>query len=756
MIVGFFERPDPRLILSADPTPPAAVAVALRRHALAFAVCLLAIAGAYAATVDAGLHATATTRGTIVAKGLYAPVSIVRDRRDIPHIKAANEHDLYFAEGYAQGSDRLFQLDLSRRYAYGRLAEIFGAKALALDKAQRAVDINGIAARQLRALSPGDRAAIVAFSEGVNAAAASQPLPVEFRMLLYQPAPWTPKDSLAVSIVVSLELADSWHDVFARDAVWRQRGPRCFDTLFPLSDARYDVTIDGTRNARAARVRPSDCDASEVAVRPRRDAIGSNAWAAGSGRSIDGHALIANDPHLILTIPGIWYLIDIDSPQMHAAGATIPGMPGVVLGHNAALAWAVTNAEMATTSVFAGGHLDRRFWVTERFHVRFARDVSASYYRTSREFSVPNDGSNSAVALVRWPIYAEKRSAIATVLALDRAPDVAAALRIVANYRGSPQNFILADRSGQVAYHVAGLVPDDPAWGRYVHPARDLRANFPPIPFAQLPRKGPDRDAVLVSANNKAYASAYPYRLSAQFEPPYRAYRIAALLHARSSYDAAYFARMQLDTLSPIDLEIARDVVRFAHAHPEGEPRADVLGVLGRWDGRFEPDSRAAALEHMLRGSVLGDAPEFSARLDELRGVDGAAARDLESDLDGWFSFAFEQRRAWREAGGMRIEHPLAPMNFAFLNGAWLPGAGDEYTIHLQEPGFAQSLRAVWDVGDWDRGGIAIPSGESGEPGSSHYTDLTRAWVAGNLQPLPFGSAAVAKNVAATLVLRPR
>jgi penicillin amidase len=756
MYVGFFERPDPRLILSADPTPTAAVAAALKRHALAFAVCLLAIAGAYAATVETGLHSTAVTRGSIVAKGLYAAVTIVRDGRDIPHIRAANEHDLYFAQGYAQGSDRLFQLDLSRRYAYGRLAEVFGAKALALDKEQRAVDINGIAERQLRALAPSDRNAIVAFSEGVNAAAASQPLPLEFRMLLYQPAPWTPKDSLAVSIVVSLELADSWHDIFARDAVWRQRGPRCFDTLFPLSDARYDVTIEGARNAQPAPAHRSKCTAPEVAARSRRDAIGSNGWAAGSRRSVDGHALIANDPHLVLTIPGIWYVVDIESPQVHAAGATIPGIPGVVLGHNGRLAWALTNAEMATTSVFEARHLSRRSWVTERFHVRFARDVSASYYRTPRDFSVTNDNLSSAIALVRWPIYAEKHSVIATVLALDRARDINAALRIIANYRGSPQNFILADRSGRVAYHVAGLVPDDPAWGRYVHPASDLRADFPTIPFAQLPRERPARDAIVVSANNKAYASAYPYRLSAQFEPPYRAYRIAQLLHVRPRYDAAYFARMQLDTLSPIDLEIARDVVRFARAHPQQESRADLLAALGRWDGRFEPDSHAAALEHMLRGSVLGDAPEFSARLSELRGVDDAAERDLESDLDGWFSFAFEQRRAWREAGGMRIEHPLAPMNFAFLNGAWLPGAGDEYTIHLQEPGFAQSLRAVWDVGDWDRGGIAIPSGESGEPGSPHYTDLTRAWIAGRLQPLPFGPAAVAKNAAGTLVLRPR
>jgi penicillin amidase len=388
--------------------------------------------------------------------------------------------------------------------------------------------------------------------------------------------------------------------------------------------------------------------------------------------------------------------------------------------------------------------------------VRFSRDASAAYYRTSRDFSVANEDGSGAIALVRWPIYAERVSTIATVLALDRASDIDAALGIIANYRGSPQNFILADRSGKIAYHVAGLIPDDPAWGRYVHPARDVPATFATIPFARLPRKDPARDVIVASANNKAYPSAYPYRLAAQFEPPYRAYRITELLHSRPRYDAAYFARMQLDTFSPIDLEIARDVVRFVRAHPQQGSRADVLGVLGRWNGRYEPDSQAAALEHMLRVAVLGDAPEFSARLNELRGVDDAAARDLESDLDGWFSFAFEQRRAWREAGGMRIEHPLAPMNFAFLNGAWLPGAGDEYTIHLQEPGFAQSLRAVWDVGDWDRGGIAIPSGESGEPGSPHYTDLTRAWVTGRLQPLPFSRAAVRRSAADTLVLNPR
>jgi penicillin amidase len=145
----------------------------------------------------------------------------------------------------------------------------------------------------------------------------------------------------------------------------------------------------------------------------------------------------------------------------------------------------------------------------------------------------------------------------------------------------------------------------------------------------------------------------------------------------------------------------------------------------------------------------------MGARLNELRD-EAAAPVDLKEDLRATLAIAFDERRTWRDAGGMRIEHPLAPMNFAFLDGAWLPGAGDEFTVHLQEPGFAQGFRAVWDVGNWDHGGIAIPSGESGEPGSQHYTDLTRAWVAGRLRSLPFSRSAVEKSASDVLVLRPR
>ena len=347
----------------------------------------------------------------------------------------------------------------------------------------------------------------------------------------------------------------------------------------------------------------------------------------------------------------------------------------------------------------------------ERFHVRFAPDVVRAYYRTASEFAVPNDNDRNRLALVRWPPYAQTQSTISTFLALDRASGVPDALAILARYRGSPQNFVIAGTNGAVAYHLAGAIPDDPAWGRYVHPARDLHSAMGLVPFDALPSVGPDLSRIVLSANNKMYGPAYGLRLSPSFEPPYRAYRIAELLGARRSYDAAYFARMQMDALSPVDLEIARAVVRIARANPLDVPAASVNALAG-WDGRFTPESRAASIEHAMRTSMLEQAPSMSALLAELR--DGAQTSSALAAVRDALSPAARREAPWGSAGAVAVEHPLAPMRFTFLNGPALEGLGDEYTIHLQEPGFTQGFRAVWDVGNWDAGGITIPNGESG------------------------------------------
>ena len=436
---------------------------------------------------------------------------------------------------------------------------------------------------------------------------------------------------------------------------------------------------------------------------------------------------------------------------MHVAGASIPGTPGVLLGHNERIAWAATNADASAMSVFESGHLTPRAWAREVFHVRFSKDVVASYYRTAHEFGVPDTYDGGRLVLVRWPLFYQRQSAVTAFLALDRATSTRAAIRLLAGYHGTAENFAITDRRGDVAYHLAGDVPLDPAWGRYVHPARDLFRRFDAIPFWRLPGLAVSRAATIVSANNKMYRSGYPFRLSAAFDPPYRAYRIAELLRSSDRYDAAYFARMQLDAVSPIDLEFAR--LTSAALSRDGDPAERGLArQLTSWNGTFSAASRVATLEHAVRTRLEENAPSLYALVGRLRaGGDDDVDSDLRSALYGPSALT----QPWGRAGAVRIEHPLAPLRFGFLNGATLPGDGDEYTIHLQEPGFSQSFRAVWDTGNWDAGGIAIPSGESGEPGSGHYSDLTADWISGRLEPLPFSIGAVEAATRERLILKP-
>ncbi len=550
--MGFFERPDPRETECADRDAAPAVFFMLRRHALGIACAALLAVAYYAGGVFAGLRSAASTNGAIGGLGVRSQVSIRRDERDVPHVSARSERDAIFAEGFVEGSDRLFQMDLARRYALGQLAEVLGAKVLSLDEEQRYAAIGPIADRQWQHLDRHDRSAAASLqrrrqrrNRGAAAAARVSPARVS-------PRAWSPRDCLAVAAVATLELADSWHSIFSRDAAWRRNGPRGFEVISPLSDPRYDVALNGTPLHGDNRgTFDSSALAGTTPQTPQHSRPGSNVWAVGKLRTTDGRALLANDPHLDLTIPGIWYLIDVRFPGVHVAGATIPGVPGVVLGHNDRIAWGASNAQTATASVYGAGALSRTAWVAERFHVRFAPDFVRPYYRTAREFGVPNDNDRNQLALVRWPPYAQTQSTISTFLALDRASGVREALAILAAYGGSPQNFVIAGANGTVAYHLAGAIPDDPAWGRYVHPARDLRSPMPLVPFDALPGIAPGISRVVLSANNKMYGPAYGLRLSPSFEPPYRAYRIAELLAARRTYDAAYFARMQMDALSP-------------------------------------------------------------------------------------------------------------------------------------------------------------------------------------------------------------
>jgi acyl-homoserine lactone acylase PvdQ len=224
------------------------------------------------------------------------------------------------------------------------------------------------------------------------------------------------------------------------------------------------------------------------------------------------------------------------------------------------------------------------------------------------------------------------------------------------------------------------------------------------------------------------YGDGYPYRLTAEFRPPYRAHRIAELLRARKRYDVPYFTSMQLDTFSVAEHEFAQ-----------------YFKELRTWDGRFVPDSAQATSVFAARAQLTKQYSEFDAGLIAAREKPGIVA-----------TIALPPSpQPWGTTGAVTVRHPLAALGMSFLNGTTFAGNGDAYTVKVQNYGFSQSFRAVWDIGNWDAGGLAIPQGESGRPGSGHYTDEAAAWVEGKLLPLPYSPQAVEAAATDRLTLIP-
>ena len=743
--------------------------------------------------------------GTIASLGVRQTVTITRDRRGIPHVRARNEHDLYFTEGYLQGSDRLFQLDLYRRSVEGRLSEVLGSITLSSDIDARTIDIAGIAAAQLAALPPKQRANLEAFANGVNAAIATRPVPPEFRFLAYRPEPWKPVDSLAASFATVLALTDSWNDVSTRADVVAKLGPSARDAFFSISDPKYDTPAGAAARAALAPVAPlpslaaPDPHASPlyVADMDARAGLGSNDFVAGAALTSTHRALLANDPHLNLSIPGVWWMADLEAPNFHVAGVTLGGVPGIVLGHNAHLAWGATNGTVATVRVFrehfrsndsdeyrAGNgyaHAEKR---VETIVVRFGKPLVRTYLRTRHGFVFDDRGVTKLAAA--WTGDLDRRSSFEQFDGLARARSVAAGMKVLARYPGPPQNFVLADDAGNAGYALAGDIPIDDAWGMAIHDGATgvTVARERDVPASVLPHVDASRNAFVITANARVYGRGYPYRLSSAFSPPYRAARIAEDLRS-GPYDVSRFSAVQGDITSLPERELAREAVAaLDRTHVDGDSSLrDARDSLRGFDGRFTGESRAAvivtalrqaAAERLVRGHLPGNlgrryllaepGPAFTAVMRMLREKPrGWVERD---DYDAFLvaatgdAMAVLQKRhegesRWADVGARVAAHPLAAFGLKMWNGIRFPGLGGAYAPHVQAPGNAQSFRAVWDIGRWDAGGMVIPQGESGKPGSPHYRDAAPLWLEGDLVSFPFSEAAVARERTSGFVLAP-
>jgi penicillin amidase len=732
--------------------------------------------------------AVARVDGTQTGIPVDAPVTIARDARDIPHVRASSIHDLFVGEGYAMGSDRLFQMDLTRRYVDGRLAEMLGAPLAGVDRRMRRYNIRALAARVYAGASAPERLELDAFAQGINAAAVTQPLPPEYGALFFSFEPWKPEDALAVGFATVLDLDDVPDDVVVRDRIRVLLGPAGTDAFYPLTDPRYDVPTNGAAPGAIAALPSLPGATAAVAAAPADDRapIGSNGWVVGANRTTVGKAILANDPHLSIAIPGIWYLFEGSAPGMHIAGAALAGTPGVTLGHNEHLAWGVTAAETAAMRVVkercaADACRERGQWVPlhtrhELIGVRFGAPQDVAILEAPDGILIARSDRTDDAYLMQWRMLAHPMSPLAPfsqLLTARTAGEGVAAMRALPD---PALNVLFADDAGHGAYHFAGGVPMDPSWGRWAPPGDDPVP--PQLSYDEAPHVDPSRDALAVTSNNRSNGTGAP-RLAPFWPPPYRAYEIHRdlTLPIGGKLTPDWMAIAQRDDISPAESEFCTIVLRAAKAsHADDDPALGPLLAALRSFKALSPESVGATAVVAIRRDMLAQLsathlpPDLAAYYPGSGPGFEVVLRALRERPRGWVAHddydAFVVASLRRVAAGMPrgvpafgtyaaqpLDHALDLFGFTLWNGPVLPGRGGSFAPAVQWNGHGQSFRALWIAGDWDAGTIDIAGGESGEPGSPYFADQAPHWIRFERTPLPFSDAAVKAATRATLTL---
>ncbi len=571
------------------------------------------------------------SKGKWSLAGLRSPVEIIRDRWGVPHIYAGNLRDLFFAVGYAQAQDRLWQMDFNRRAAAGRLAEVLGEPALEIDRLVRRVGFARAAEEDWRNAHEEERAVLESFSAGVNAYIKGTKLPLEFTILRSRPEPWRPVDTLAFYRFMSWTLSGNWDAEIIRSWTVERFGAELMAELEPAYRAGQPLIVPP--GAEAKGLKPDVVEALREAekVLTLSGSGMSNNWAVDGTKSTTGRPMLASDPHLPLGIPAIWWEAHLDSPELKAAGVAVPGLVGITMGHNERIAWGMTAAMVDGDDLFVEQinpdntrqYRHKGKWLDGEV-VREEVKVRGRAKPIVEEVLVTNHGP-----VVSPAIKSEPRTLSLKTVALEPSHQVRAQLLLMGarnwgEFREAlegwplPLNFGYADVEGNIGYQLAGLLPvrakgpgtvPAPGWsGEYEW------AGF--IPFEKLPNAYNPPTHWIASANNKIAENGDPGFLDAMYADGFREQRIIEMLEAKEKHSVEDFEAMQGDQLSIAARELMPLILQL---QPRDEWCRRALAFLKAWDYTLAADSVAACVyevfyAHLVRRTLeekLGSWSDF-------------------------------------------------------------------------------------------------------------------------------------------------
>lgn len=753
----------------------------------------------------------------IEARGLEQPVDVIRDSRGVPHIFAGSAADAYLALGFLHAQDRFWQMEMMRRTGAGRLAEVAGADALPSDRMMRVLGLARLAEAQFDRLDAEVRAALVAYANGVNAWLVDHrgALPVEFLLSGVEPEPWRPSDSLIWGKTMGYLLAGNWRDEIRRARLSGSLSPAQIEQLWPPHGRRrpprrvdFDDLYQGLPLDRLVEAVPNDHQSRSA----------SNSWVVAGSNSATGSPILANDPHLGFTIPILWYLARIVAPDLEITGATVPGLPFTVLGHNRDIAWGMTATQSDIADVFVeridpgdpGRYLTpggSEAFRTRRevIHVRGDRRQDL-VVRETRHGPVISDilggddgekSANRVLALSATYLLEDDRTPEA-LFRVNRATDWESFSQAMSLFHAPQQSFVYADRGGNIGFYAPGRVPiRKSGHGRMPSAGWDGESDWLGfVPYGELPRILNPPEGRIVSANNKIVSDAYPHFLGDDWDPAYRARRIFQLLNEIRSQTVGNTAQIQRDHVSLMALDLLK---RMTAIDPRDERERRVVTFLRNWKGvmarrRPEPIIFYAWLRELNRAiyadelgesfesyfglrprfimSVLTRFPEWcdDVRTAETESCESRIALALERSLtrlEERFQSVFIRWR-WGSVHTARFSHPVlsrVPVVGRFADRSF-PADGGNFTINRGasriwdrrrpfESVHGAGFRAIYDLAQLDRSRFIIATGQSGSPFSSHYDDLMDVWREGRYIRLNLSRQDLERDGEGTLTLVP-
>jgi len=741
----------------------------------------------------------------IILKGAHHNVDIAFDDRMIPHIFAQNDHDAYYAQGYVTAMHRLWQMDFQTRFAAGRLCEVVGKKALELDRYQRRMGMVYGAEKSLEGMmaDPQSKVMILAYTQGINdyiRTLSAATIPLEYKLLDFKPENWTPIKCALLLKQMSAVLAMG-SDEFYMTNIRNKFGTEVVKDLFPDYPFKEDPIIPvGTKwDFNALPVPPvpapdSSILTKDIRTKEKEEGIGSNNWALSGSKTASGFPILANDPHLDLSLPSIWYQIQLHAPGLNAYGVSLPGAPGIIIGFNQRIAWGVTNVaadvldfyqirfkDHTHTSYWYDNQWKKTTYQIEKIKIRggdtevdtvfYTHHGPVVYLQKPKDFS---RSSNIPVGnALRW-IAHEKSNELKTFYLLNRGRNYNDYRKALTYYTAPAQNFIFASADNDIAITANGKFPIK--WkdqGKFILDGSDSKNDWHGwIPAAQNPTvKNPERGFVS-SANQSSTDQSYPYYINWEFSPYERGKRINDRLTVMTQATADSIRRMQTDNYSIHAQNILPAVVKMVDESKLNATQKEGLTMVRNWDKYYNANSVGASIfdfwTKRLQDDIWND--EFTVAnvpmkypsrdrtvqliLNEpgskwIDNINTPAKETLNDLVTESFKFAcdtLERRfgpigKDWEWAN---VKHTNVP------HLAKIPGFGSKHlmigggkmTINALSESNGPSWRMVVELGKSPKGHGVFPGGQSGNPGSKFYDNMIDTWANGQLYDLFFMQSA--------------